>query len=267
MKEIILEAAREGGLVLMQKFGRVESIGHKGEIDLVTEADREAETAIVGSLRRVFPNHDILAEEGDWGRRESRYRWIIDPLDGTTNYAHGFPWFAVSIALEVDGDITHGAVFNPFHREFFYAEKGQGAWLNDIPLRVSSIPCLDHALVATGFPYDRKRSPVNNYDHFVNFQQAAQACRRAGAASLDLAYVASGRLDGYWEMKLKPWDVAAGKLLIEEAGGRISDFDGRPLDIYGCECLASNGHIHAEMIAVLKGGRRPEKKSGETEKR
>lgn len=258
MREIILEAARDGGQVLMQKFGRIASINRKGEVDLVTEADREAEAVIVASLRKVFPFHDILAEEGDWGRKESRYRWIIDPLDGTTNYAHGFPFFAVSIALAVDGVITHGAVYNPFHKEFFYAEKGAGVWLNDIPLRVSSVARLDEALIATGFPYDRKASPVNNYDHFVNFQQAAQACRRAGAASLDLAYTAAGRLDGYWEMKLKPWDVAAGKLIVEEAGGMVSDFDGHPMDIYGCECLASNGLIHEEMTAVLRQGRRPE---------
>lgn len=262
MREIILEAAREGGQVLLRKFGRLSAVDHKGEVDLVTEADRESEAAIVGVLRRVFPFHDILAEEKDWGRQISRYRWIIDPLDGTTNFAHGFPWFAISIALEVEGSITCGAVFNPFHRELFYAEKGQGAWMNDIPLRVSSISRLEDALVATGFPYDRKRSPVNNYDHFINFQQAAQACRRAGAASLDLVCTAAGRLDGYWEMKLKPWDVAAGKLIVEEAGGRITDFDGKPFDIYGCECLASNGRIHDQMRDVLRRGRRPEGISG-----
>ncbi len=258
MKEIILEAAREGGKILMQKFGRIDMILHKGEVDLVTEADKEAESAIVGVLRRIFPLHDILAEEADHGRNASRYRWVIDPLDGTTNYAHGFPWFAISIALEVEGNITHGAVYNPVHDEFFYAEKGQGAWLNDIPLRVSTIAHLKDALIATGFPYDRKTSLVNNLDHFTHFQQAAQACRRAGAASLDLVNTAAGRLDGYWEMKLKPWDVAAGKLIVEEAGGRVSDFDGNPLDIYGRECLASNGLIHQEMIGILRRGRRPD---------
>jgi myo-inositol-1(or 4)-monophosphatase len=257
MREIVLEAAREGGKILMQKFGRVDEILHKGEVDLVTEADKEAESIIVGVLRRVFPLHDILAEESDYGRRSSRYRWIIDPLDGTTNYAHGFPWFAISIALEVDGNITHGSVFNPVHDEFFYAEKGKGAWLNDIPLRVSTTSRLKDGLIATGFPYDRKTSAVNNLDHFACFQQSAQACRRAGAASLDLANTAAGRLDGYWEMKLKPWDVAAGKLMVEEAGGRVTDFDGEIFDIYGMECLASNGLIHQEMIDTLRRGLRP----------
>ncbi len=258
MKDIILEAARAGGKILMRKFGRVDTIEHKGEVDLVTEADREAEAAIVASLRRVFPLHDVLAEESDYGHSTSRYRWIIDPLDGTTNYAHGLPWFAVSIALEVEGTITHGAVFHPAHDEFFYAEKGEGAWLNDIPLRVSNIARLDRGLIATGFPYDRKTSAVNNLDHFARFQQCAQACRRAGAASLDLANTAAGRLDGCWEMKLKPWDVAAGKILVEEAGGRITDFDGNPFDIYNKECLASNGFIHDEMIALLRQGLRPD---------
>jgi myo-inositol-1(or 4)-monophosphatase len=165
--------------------------------------------------------------------------------------------FAVSIALAVEGEVRMGVVYNPFHHELFFAEKGGGAYLNDVQIRVSSTARLDRALLATGFPYDRKTSKVNNYDHFINFQQAAQACRRAGAASLDLAYTAAGRLDGYWEMKLKPWDVAAGQLLVKEAGGRISDFDGRDFDIYGTECLASNGRFHAEMQAILSHGRRP----------
>lgn len=257
MREIILEAARVGGQILMQNFGTSFKVFHKGEVDLVTEVDRAAETAIVAVLRRTFPNHDILAEEEDYGRSSSGFRWIIDPLDGTTNYAHGFPWFAVSIALEVDGKITHGVVYNPFTNELFFAEKGKGAFLNNTPIRVSAVPQLSDALLATGFPYDRKTSACNNYDHFVNFQQQARACRRAGSASLDLACVAAGRFDGFWEMKLKPWDVAAGNLLVEEAGGRISDFGGQPFSIYGSECLASNGAIHQEMIAVLYRGVRP----------
>lgn len=257
MKAIALMAAREGGRILMQKFGRVLRISHKGEVDLVTDADRAAEEAIVSMIRRTFPRHDILAEEGDYGSHGSPYLWIIDPLDGTTNFAHGFPWFAVSVALAVEGEVVLGVVYNPFHRELFVAERGQGAYLNDIELRVSTTSGLDCALLATGFPYDRKESAANNYDHFINFQQAAQACRRAGAASLDLAYTAAGRLDGFWEMKLKPWDMAAGVLLVEEAGGRVSDFDGGPLDIHGRECLASNGLIHGAMGEVLQRGQRP----------
>ncbi|OHB25830.1 MAG: inositol monophosphatase [Desulfuromonadaceae bacterium GWC2_58_13] len=257
MREIAVKAAIKGGKVLMQKFGRVLSVSRKGAVDLVTDADREAEEAIVSVLRGTFPRHDILAEEADYGHIDSKYRWIIDPLDGTTNYAHGFPWFAVSIALEVEGAVDLGVIYNPFYRKMFVAEKGKGAFLNDIQIFVSSTGQLSESLLATGFPYDRKESPVNNYDHFVHFQMAAQACRRAGSASLDLAYLAAGRFDGYWEMKLKPWDVAAGKLLVEEAGGRMSDFDGQPFDIYGQECLASNGVIHEQMRQVLQTGLRP----------
>jgi myo-inositol-1(or 4)-monophosphatase len=257
MKKIAIAAAIEGGRVLMQKFGTALEISHKGEIDLVTDADRAAEVTVVSVLRETFPRHDILAEEADYGHFGSAYRWIIDPLDGTTNFAHGFPWFAVSIALEVEGEVRLGVVYNPFHRELFFAERGVGAYLNDVQIGVSTTARLDRALLATGFPYDRKTSSVNNYDHFLNFQQEAQACRRAGAASLDLAYTAAGRLDGYWEMKLKPWDVAAGQLLVTEAGGRVSDFNGRPLDINGQECLASNGLIHEGMMTVLWRGKRP----------
>lgn len=241
----------------MQKFGGVLTVSRKGAVDLATDADRASEEAIVSAIRRTFPRHDILAEEGDYGRFDSIYRWIVDPLDGTTNYVHGFPFFAVSIALEVDGEVILGVVYNPFHQELFYAEKGKGAFLNDVQMRVSQVSRLDEALLATGFPYDRKGSRANNYDHFLHFQQEAQACRRVGAASLDLMYTAIGRLDGYWEMKLNPWDVAAGALAVEEAGGRVTDFEGRAFDAYGKEILTSNGLIHGAMISVLSSGVRP----------
>lgn len=257
MREIAIQAAKQGGKVLMSKFGQVLSVRQKGVVDLVTDADIASEEAIVKVIRGTFPRHNILAEEADYGSFDSDYRWIIDPLDGTTNYAHGFPWFAVSIALEVEGEVCLGVVYNPFHRELFVAEQGGGAFLNDIQLSVSRTDRLADALLATGFPYDRKESLVNNYDHFVNFQQTAQACRRAGSASLDLAYTAAGRFDGFWEMKLKPWDVAAGQLLVAEAGGRVSDFAGDAFDIYGRECLASNGRIHGPMQEVLGHGLRP----------
>ena len=257
MREIAIAAARAGGEELRRRFGGRQAVRYKGPVDLVTAADQAAEDAIVAVLRGTFPRHDILAEEADHGRRDSSYRWIIDPLDGTTNFAHGFPWFAVSIALEVDGRVVLGVVYNPVSDELFVAQQGQGAFLNDIPLRVSETERLDESLLATGFPYDRKESPLNNYDHFVHFQQAAQACRRAGAASLDLACVAAGRFDGYWEMKLKPWDAAAGQLLATEAGGRVSDFAGGDFDIYGWQCLASNGRIHRAMQAVIESGGLP----------
>ncbi len=254
---VAIAAAQAGGQVLMETFGKAIRIEHKGEVDLVTEADQAAEQTIIAVIRKNFPDHDILAEEGDYGRRQSRHCWIIDPLDGTTNYAHGFPWFAVSVGLEVDGVIVSGVVLHPCNNELYAAEKGQGATLNGRPLSVSTIDQLDQSLLATGFPYDRKGAVANNYDNFVNFQQSAQACRRPGAASLDLACVAAGRFDGYWEMKLKPWDVAAGQLLVTEAGGTLSDFAGEALDIYGREVIASNGQIHQAMIDVLQTGIRP----------
>jgi len=257
MKKIVLLAAQAGGQILKKKFGTTLKIEHKGVVDLVTDADRAAEEAIVAEIRGIFPRHNILAEEADYGQSSSRYCWIIDPLDGTTNFAHGFPWFAVSVAMAVDDEVVMGAVYNPFSDEMFFAEKGHGASLNELQIRVSNTSRLDDSLLATGFPYDRKSSPANNYDHFVNFQNQAQACRRAGVASLDLANTAAGRLDGYWEMKLKPWDVAAGALIVQEAGGQVSDFGGGPFNIRGQEVLASNGRIHQQMQDVLKAGLRP----------
>jgi len=252
-----VEVARAGGARLRELFDRGVRIEHKGEVDLVTEADRAAEELMVGMLKARFPDDDILAEEGDYGKRGKERCWVLDPLDGTTNFAHGFPWFAVSLAL-LHGDVpVVGVVYNPYFEELFVAGRGVGSTLNGRPLRVSGTGQLDQALLATGFPYDRKRSSLNNYDHFVHFQQAAQACRRPGAASLDLASVAAGRFDGYWEMKLKPWDTAAGVVLVEEAGGRISDFRGGAFDLYGQEVVASNGRLHEPMLEVLKGGRHP----------
>ena len=251
MRDTLLLAAETAGRVLMEKYETGVAVSYKGAIDLVTEADLAAEQAIVALLRARHPHHDILAEEGDYGARGADQRWIVDPLDGTTNFAHGFPWFAVSIALEVRGEITLGAVFNPHNRELFVAEHGRGATLNGRRLRVSTIETLDRALLATGFAYDHKISPHNNYGHFQAFQRQAQAVRRAGVASLDLACVAAGRFDGFWELKLKAWDVAAGMLLVTEAGGRVSDYAGVPMPLDRGEILASNGHLHAAMQQVL----------------
>lgn len=255
MLQIATEAARAGGKVLLQKFGSTLQVAYKGDVDLVTEADVAAETAIVEVIRGTFPRHNILAEEQDYGDEESAYCWIIDPLDGTTNYAHGVPWFSVSVALAVNRQVVLGVVLHPFSGELFHAELGKGAYVNDIPLQVSKTLHLDQALLATGFPYDRKTSSENNYQHFIAFQQSAQACRRAGSAALDLAYTAAGRFDGYWELKLKPWDVAAGQLLVSEAGGVVSDFSGQALKLDGGETLASNGQIHEAMLEVLASGR------------
>jgi len=252
MRDTLLLAAEEAGRILMEKYATGVSVAYKGAIDLVTEADLAAEQAIADIIRHRHPDHDLLAEEGHGGCRGADQRWIVDPLDGTTNFAHGFPWFAVSIALEVRGVVVLGAVFNPHNRELFVAERGQGAILNDRPLRVSTTNDLGRALLATGFAYDHKSSPDNNYQQFISFQRAAQAVRRAGVASLDLACLAAGRFDGFWELQLKPWDVAAGVLLVEEAGGRVSDYAGAPMPLDRGQILASNGLLHGVMQATLR---------------
>ncbi|MBW2450753.1 MAG: inositol monophosphatase [Deltaproteobacteria bacterium] len=256
MKNVLLQVTKSAGQLLMQMFEQSTKISYKGDYDLVTEADLTVETYIVETLQNHFPDHDFIAEEKDYGLRNSNYCWIIDPLDGTTNFAHGFPWFAVSIALEVSGKLTLGAVYNPYVGEIYYAELGRGAFLNNHRISISKTDQLGQSLLATGFAYDHKDSEVNNYDNFETFQKVAQACRRPGVASLDLASVAAGRFDGFWEMNLKPWDLAAGKLIVEEAGGLVSDFDGQPMALDRGECLATNGHIHLQMLTLLQKGRR-----------
>ena len=257
MKTLIIKAAFEAGKLLMDKFETGIRVEFKGKYDLVTEADRQAEALIIKLIRERYPDHDFLAEEGDYSESGSDYRWIIDPLDGTTNYAHCFPWFAVSIALEVKGRLELGVVYNPYVGDFYVAERGCGAFLNERRLQVSTIDTLERSLLATGFAYDHKKCKENNYDYFTRFQKEAQACRRPGAASLDLASVAAGRFDGFWELKLKPWDLAAGILLIEEAGGLVSNFDGLPMTLESQECMASNRLIHEEMQVILRQGCRP----------
>jgi myo-inositol-1(or 4)-monophosphatase len=246
-----VQAARKAGKIQRDMFRDAFLIDFKGEKNLVTEVDRASEDSIIGSLRRACPGCDILAEESGSVSTGSSHRWIIDPLDGTTNYAHGFPWFAVSIALEVDGAIGLGVIFHPMMDELFTAVRGEGAWLNGRKVSVSVRQPLADCLLATGFPYDRTRTNENNFENFINFQLAARAVRRAGAASLDLAYVASGRLDGYWECKLHPWDMAAGKLLVQEAGGVVTNHHGEPHLTGDHRILASNGLIHREMLDIL----------------
>lgn len=250
-KRIAIEAAKRAGQLLRQNLGKANRIEFKGEVDLVTEMDRQAEGLIIETLNEVYPGHGILTEERDEMRSTSNYRWIIDPLDGTTNYTHGFPIFSVSIALEKDGDVVLGVVYDPMLDELFTAEKGKGAFLNEKRIRVSGVSQLNMSLLATGFPYDVRTSPDNNLNHFANFAVRTQAIRRVGSAALDLCWVACGRFDGFWELKLKPWDVAAGGLVVKEAGGMVTDFKGKPFSIYSDETLATNGLIHKEMMDVL----------------
>jgi len=249
--DVAVEAARTAGSYQRYRFASVLDVTLKGDKDLVTEVDRESERLIVEHILSRFPDHNIVAEEGDYPQGNSPFRWIIDPLDGTTNYAHGFPWFCTSIGIESAGELIAGVVYNPMHDELFTATAGGGAFLNGNRLHVSGRSPLHNTLLGTGFPYDCAHDPANNFANFIAFQKAARGIRRAGAAALDLAYVAAGRLDGFWELKLKPWDVAAGALLVREAGGTVTTFDGSVYDIFNNRIVASNGLIHDEMTAKL----------------
>ena len=246
----------EAGGRLRAAWGEAKIIEHKGVIDIVTETDREIEALLTAELRRAFPDHLIVAEEASAGCAhqrppDERYVWYLDPLDGTINFAHGYPQFAVSLALARGRELLLGIVHDPVRSETFCARRGLGATLNEAPIRVSTADDIEQALIGTGFPYDR-REHLDFYLRFLaDFMVRAQGVRRSGSAALDLSYVACGRLDGFWEWKLKPWDTAAGALLVEEAGGRISDFRGGPFDLFGQQTLASNGRLHRLMIDTL----------------
>jgi len=247
------EAAKTAGGLLRESWQQPKEIGYKNPVDLVTSIDRESERTIVKILQRTFPTHSILAEEETRVTgHQGNHRWIIDPLDGTTNFAHSYPHFAISIALELDGQVVLGLVYDPLRRECFRAVKDRGATLNGRRLRISKSQALDKSLLATGFPYDRRDHADEYLAFFRAFLVRTQGVRRNGSAALDLCYVACGRIDGFWEAKLRPWDIAAGSLMITEAGGTLSDFSGNPFSIWGHETLASNGAIHAEMVSVTR---------------
>jgi myo-inositol-1(or 4)-monophosphatase len=241
------------------------TVDKKGAIDLVTEVDLECERMCRAIIAERFPDHDILAEElssGPAERASSRHRWVFDPLDGTTNYAHGVPIFCASLALEVDGRAVVGAIYDPMRRELFTAERGVGAFLNGAPLHVSDARVLLDALLVTGFPYDVHQQAGDLVALFGAFLSTARAVRRLGAAALDLCYVAAGRFEGFWEQHLKPWDVSAGALMVEEAGGRVTGMDGTPFDPVAAHLVASNGYLHDQMLTVIgdfRAGRAPKR--------
>ena len=248
-------AARAAGRLLNSKAPQRKRITYKGKINLVTHVDSLSEQTIIKYLSKRFPDHSFLAEEGGATRGTTRsgseYQWVVDPLDGTTNYVHGYRVYSVSIALRHLDSTVLGVVYDPNLDELFGAIKGHGAFLNGRPIGVSTTASLSRSLLATGFPYDVRESSNNNLDHFSNFAVRAQAVRRAGSAALDLCHVACGRLDGFWELKLQPWDTAAGELIVKEAGGKVTDFSGSAFDIFQKEIAASNGRIHKQMLKTL----------------
>jgi myo-inositol-1(or 4)-monophosphatase len=246
------EVAREAGRFLVGHLHRGHTVARKGEINLVTEMDVSAEKLIVSRLTSAFPEHTVVAEEMHAQTASGAITWIIDPLDGTTNYAHGFPVFSVSIGLEVEGIIEWGIVYNPNLEEVFTARRKGGAFLNGAPIHVSKTKSLDASLLVTGFPYDIRTSSRNNLDYFRAFSLHAQGVRRVGSAALDFCYVAAGRFDGFWELSLNAWDCAAGYLMVREAGGNVTNWRGEFGSIYERECLASNSLIHEEMLTVLR---------------
>lgn len=249
LADVAVQAAQIAGKILAEKFHQPRTVEWKGGIDLVTDADKASEQAILDVLHRAFPNHSILAEESGSLHRESEFRWLVDPLDGTSNYAHGVPHFSVSIAVEGPQGLLVGLVLDCMRQELFLARKGQGATLNGRPISVSSTASLKAALLCTGFPYDVHQRPEASVGLFSRFITQAQGIRRFGSAALDLAYVASGRFDGYFEFGLKPWDVAAGALLVEEAGGKLSSILGGPLQLEKGDVVASGSALFSVLSA------------------
>jgi len=247
--------AGQAGQVLMKYFyGKLHvelKDNREGAIDIVTDADRASEDLILGAIRREFPEHDILTEETHTEKTGSKFLWLVDPLDGTVNFAHRYPVFSTSIALMVDRSLVAGVVYDPTRQETFSAFRAGGAFLNGNPIQVSKADRLDRSMVSTGFPYDKAFSRENNLAEFSRMLLKVQGIRRGGSAALDLAYVASGRLDGFWELKLKPWDMAAGMLLVQEACGRVTDRASQPTDVYTKSIVATNGVIHDLLVGIL----------------
>jgi len=250
--QVAIAAAKEAGRIQKLHLGQAHQVEYKGDIDLVTEVDRICEQAIVKVISDVFPDHDFISEESSFEDKRSPWKWIIDPLDGTTNYSHGYPFFCVSIGLEREGEARLGVVYAPVLDELFYAEKGKGAYLNGNRLSVSRVNILDRGFLVTGFPYDAREHVDLYLAYFRQFILKGFAIRRDGSAALNLSYVAAGRFDGYWELRLHPWDTAAGRLMVTEAGGKMTDFRGQPFRIYSDTMLGTNGSIHQEMLQAIQ---------------
>lgn len=252
LKTTLLKATQAGALILQEYFNGTYEVTSKDTLNnLVTEVDKKSETAIINVIREAFPDHFILSEEAGELKQDSHIKWIIDPIDGTVNYAHGIPICCVSIGVEQDGEMIMGAVYNPFMNELFFAQKGCGATLNDQQIRVSGKTDIASACLATGFPYKWEERPNNLLDVFERFIKQALPVRRLGSAAIDLCWVACGRFDGFWEHSLNAWDAAAGFLIVEEAGGKVTDFSGQPYSPYQPQILATNGRIHEDMLKVI----------------
>ena len=253
MLDFAIETAKQAGSIIMQHFGKISSVDRKStDIDLLTIADTESEAYILDRIKTTHPQHHIIAEESDLTERNSDYRWVIDPLDGTTNFVHNLPIFAVSMGLQYKEETILGVVYNPAANKCFWAEKNGGAYLNDKPIHITSTNTLSNSLLVTGFPYIHDDRYEKSFTLFKKLYGKTQGIRRLGAAALDFCFVAMGRFEGFWEFGLQPWDVCAGALILEEAGGLVTDWDGSPMPFSGKRILATNGHIHTEMIKILE---------------
>jgi len=251
VKRIGIAAAYKGGGILMSHYGKISKIDKKGAIDLVTEADTESERVIIGTIKKVFTDHTILAEESGLSTGDEDHLWIIDPLDGTTNFAHQIGFFSTSIAFSLKGKTVFGLVLNPLTRELFTAVKGEGASLNGRQITVSTVTTVSESFLVTGFPYNLRNHFSPLLARFSKCLKVSQGVRRLGSAAIDLCFIACGRFDGFWEQNLKPWDTAAGELIAREAGATVTDFSNKPFSIYNNQILATNGKIHKELLSLL----------------
>lgn len=248
-----MQGALEAGKIILGHYAKSYSIEYKGEFDIVTAADKASQKKIVSIIEKSFPMHNILAEEGLKKQTDSEFTWVIDPLDGTTNFAHKYPMFCISIALKKQEEIILGVVYNPLNKEIFYSESNRGAFLNNKKISVSGTREIKKCIIATGFPYNKKENPENNLRDFEKIAVSVQGLRRGGAAALDLCYVACGRLDAYWELSVRQWDVAAGILIVKEAGGRVTDFNGNELKTDYSRIVATNNKVHAQLLNIIGG--------------